>query len=65
MVFFFCVGKQGVRVVDYATANPAKALGIYESVGSISENKTADFTVLNSNYDVILTIREGNIIYKA
>lgn len=59
------VGVPFLTAVDYATANPAKALGIYESVGSISENKTADFTVLNSAYDVILTVREGKIIYQA
>lgn len=58
------VGVPFITAVDCATANPAKALGIYESVGSIRVDKLADFTVLNSAYDVIMTVREGEIIYR-
>ena len=49
--------------IDYATINPAKNLGIYESAGSIKEGKNADLTVLNEDFSVALTIRNGNIIY--
>ena len=33
--------------------------------GSIEVGKRADFTVLNANYDVVLTVRDGKVIYQA
>ena len=51
--------------VDFATANPAKNLNIYDKVGSIELGKNADLCVLDGEFNVRLTIREGNIIYKA
>ena len=59
------VGVPFTQAVDYATINPAKNLKIDNEVGSIAVGKNADFTVLNSAYDVVLTIRDGKIIYKA
>ena len=50
--------------VDFATANPAKNLGIFDKVGSIEVGKNADFTVLDEEFEVCLTIRDGKIIYK-
>ena len=60
------VTKCGVKftdAIDYATINPAKNLGIFESAGSIKEGKNADFAVLNEDFSVALTVRNGNIIY--
>jgi N-acetylglucosamine-6-phosphate deacetylase len=59
------VGVPFTQAVDYATINPAKTLGIDGEVGSIKVGKRADFTVLNTNYDVLLTVRDGEVIYKA
>lgn len=59
------VGVPFTQAVDYATINPAKTLGIDNETGSIAVGKRADFTVLNENYDVILTVRDGEIVYKA
>ena len=59
------VGVPFTQAVDYATINPAKALGIDNEVGSIQVGKRADFTVLDENYDVIMTVRGGEVIYKA
>lgn len=51
--------------VDYATANPAKNLGVYDQMGSIEEGKLANFAILDKNtFEVLYTIREGKIIYK-
>ena len=58
------VGVSFTTAIDYATKNPAKALGIYDKTGSIKVGKCADLTVLSSTYQVLLTIRDGNIIYK-
>ena len=59
------VGVPFTQAVDYATINPAKTLKIDKETGSIKIGKRADFTVLNSKYDVVLTVRDGEIIYKA
>ena len=57
------VGVPFTQAVDYATINPAKTLGIDNEVGSIKVGKRADFTVLNANYDVLLTVRDGEVVY--
>ena len=60
------VTKVGVpleRAVDYAALNPARALNADGECGSIKRGKRADFAVLNSNFDVILTVIGGEIIY--
>lgn len=50
--------------VDFATANPAKNLGIFDKVGSIEVGKNADFTILDEEFEVCLTVRDGKTIYK-
>ena len=57
------VGVPFTQVIDYAAKNPAKQLGIYQETGSISTGKRADFTVLDSDYNVIMTIVAGKIVY--
>ncbi len=59
------VGVPFEQAVDYATINPARLLGIDKEAGSIKVGKRADFTVLNDNYEVLLTVRGGEIVYKA
>lgn len=59
------VGVPFEQAVDYATINPAKLLGIDNETGSIKVGKRADFVVLNDKYDVVLTVRGGEIVYKA
>ncbi|MCI8413595.1 MAG: N-acetylglucosamine-6-phosphate deacetylase [Clostridia bacterium] len=58
------VGVPLTQAVDCATVVPAKSLGIDKDTGSISLGKQADFAVLDKNYDVVLTVRGGNVIYK-
>ena len=59
------VGVPFEQAVDYATINPARLLGIDNETGSIKVGKRADFVVLNDKYDVILTVRDGEIVYQA
>jgi len=62
------VTKVGVpleKAIDFATANPAKSLGIFDSVGSIAVGKKADFVVLDENYKVLKTIIDGKVEYSA
>lgn len=58
------VGVPLIQAIDYATANPAKNLGIYDSVGSIKVGKKANFAVLDKDFNVLMTIRNGKIIYQ-
>lgn len=48
---------------DLASANPAKALGIFGECGSIKEGKRSDFAVLDGDLNVLYTFRGGEIIY--
>ena len=50
--------------IDYATINPAKNLKIDDKVGSIKQGKNADLTVIDGEFNVLLTIRDGNVVYK-
>ena len=59
------MGIPFTKAVDYATINPARMLKIDNEAGSIQVGKRADFTVLNANYDVVMTVRGGNVVYKA
>ena len=59
------VGVPFEKAVDFATINPAKNLSLDHEIGSIKVGKKADFTVLNTSYDVLMTVRDGKIVYKA
>lgn len=59
------VGVPLTQAVDYCTINPARTLKMENEAGSIAEGKRADFTVLNDKFDVLYTVRDGKIIYKA
>lgn len=61
------VEKCGVpftEAIDCATANPAKNLGVFHRYGSITVGKKADLTVLDEDYNVLLTIVGGKVVYR-
>lgn len=58
------IGVPLTEAVDYASANPAKRLGLFDKIGSIKQGKRADFCVLTENFDVALTVKNGKTIYK-
>lgn len=57
-------GVNLIDVINFATANPAKNLNIFDKVGSIKVGKLANFAVIDKELNVYQTIRCGNIIYK-
>ncbi len=59
------VGVPLERAIEAATVNPACDLGIDGEVGSIAVGKRADFAVLDENFNVVMTIRDGEVIYQA
>lgn len=52
------------EVVKYATINPARNLHIDSEVGSIKVGKRANLVVVDENLNVIMTIRDGKVIYQ-
>jgi len=57
-------GVDFCKVIDMASFNPAKNLGLENERGSIEVGKVADLVVLDKECEVVLTIRDGEIIYK-
>ena len=53
------VGVDFCTAVDFATANPAKSLGLYAERGSIAVGKRADFAVLDEKFNVLATFVGG------
>ena len=47
-----------------ASFNPAHTLGIQNRTGSIEKGKQADIVVLDHNLDVVMTVVNGNVVYK-
>lgn len=50
--------------IDCATYNPAKNLGIEGEYGVIGEGARADFTLLDGDFNVMMTVVGGEIVYK-
>ena len=59
------VGVPFTQAVDYASANPAKNLGLFSERGSIEVGKRADLAVLDKDYNVLYTVVGGEVVYKA
>lgn len=50
--------------VDFASANPAKHLGVFDELGGIKVGKRASYAVLDKNLECIMTIRDGKTIFE-
>jgi len=50
--------------INFATKNPALNLGVYDSKGSIKEGKDADFAVIDKDFNVYMTVCEGNVVFE-
>ncbi len=50
--------------INMATKNPAMNLYVYDKKGSIKEGKDADFAVIDENFNVYMTISEGNVVFE-
>jgi N-acetylglucosamine-6-phosphate deacetylase len=57
-------GLKFEEVVDLATKNPALNLNIYDQKGSIKVGKDADFTVVDKDFNVYMTVNRGNVIFQ-
>ncbi len=57
------IGTSLEETVKYASANPAKNLGVYDQMGSIEVGKLANLVVVDHDLNVYQTIRCGKVIY--
>ena len=57
------IGLSMEKAIDLATINPAKVLGIADSKGSIALGKDADFAIIDKEYNVYMTVSNGNVVY--
>ena len=57
------VGVDFCTAIDFATANPAKSLGLYAERGSIAVGKRADFAVLDDKFNVLATFVGGKKMF--
>lgn len=53
------------EAIVMATENPARQLKLFANKGSIEVGKDADLVILNKDLKVMLTIREGNVVFNA
>lgn len=49
--------------VKMASENPARAIQVFDKKGSIALDKDADLVVLDANFQVVLTICRGTIVF--
>ena len=58
------VGVPFEKAVRFATLNPATSLNLQDSIGSISVGKSADFCIMDKDYNVLQTIVNGVTEFK-
>lgn len=57
-----CSLEDAIRMAAY---NPARTLGLSDKKGSLSLGKDADLVVLNADFNVLLTMRAGCVVFDA
>lgn len=57
-------GVDIMHALQMATINPAVLLRMQDCIGSLEPGKLADVVVMDKEYNVRLTIVEGNVVYK-
>lgn len=65
--FFNFITQTGLPIeeaIRFVTENPAKYLGLDHLYGTLDEGKYADFTITDTQLNVFMTIREGEMIYE-
>lgn len=56
-------GAGDTELVEMACVNPARLLNRFEEIGSIAPGKKADIAVFNEQYDPVLTMVNGKILW--
>lgn len=51
-------------VAMMSAVNPAKQLGVFDKIGSLTQGKDADFLIIDDDYNLIATYCKGKLSYK-
>ena len=51
-------------IIEMVTRTPAKELGLYDEIGSLSEGKNADFAIFDRDFRMCRTVVGGTTYYK-
>ena len=57
-------GFSAGTALKMATENPARSIGFFDRKGSITPGKDADVVILDNQFEVMLTIKGGQIVYR-
>ncbi len=52
------------KTINLVTSNPAKYLGVYDTIGSLDVGKKADIVIMDENFNIKNTIVEGDMTYE-
>lgn len=52
-----------LSAVHMASLNPSKLLGVDSIIGSIKLGKQADFVVVDNNFEIVMTVVNGKVVY--
>lgn len=52
------------ETIIMTSVNPAKQLGLYDKIGSLTTGKDADIVILDEQFDIYMTICKGKIAYR-
>jgi N-acetylglucosamine-6-phosphate deacetylase len=58
-------GFNAWSALKMASENPARSIGIFDRKGSIAVGKDADIVILDGQFNVLFTIKSGQIVYRA
>ena len=58
-------GFSAWTALKMASANPARAIGVFDRKGSIATGKDADLVILDGQLNVIMTIKAGRVVYRS
>lgn len=61
--FIKATGASMTEAIDCATISPAKCIGMENRKGSIEIGKDADFTIIDKDFNVYMTVCRGEIVY--
>lgn len=62
--FMQATGADLHEILPTFSLNPARAIGLDYKKGSITQGKDADLVLVDNNFNVCMTIVEGNIVYE-
>ena len=58
------LGLSPMEIAQVSSSNPATLLGLEDQLGSITEGKRADLVAINDQGEVLLTIVDGEIVWR-